>query len=420
MSTGHVTTPFGRRTISLALMKRQAAIEEIEHGFCIDKWKVFRDVTEARKTLGLQDRSMAVLNALLSFYPETELKQGDCMIVFPSNTQLSLRAHGMAGATLRRHLAFLIEAGLIIRRDSANGKRYARKSTAGKVEAAFGFDLSPLVARAPELAVLAQKVVAERLALRRAKEDLSICRRDLRKLIASAIAEGIAGDWEALDACCSETLATLTRSPSLHEVELILARLVKLRSDVVTRLKEQQNASMASSNVARNEQHKESPESESQIESELALETLKKENSRSVQLNNHTGLKGMPLDMVVRACPEISAYAPGGTVSTWRDLMAAAIVVRSMLGIDPVLYQQACDALRPENAAVIMACLLERVEHIRRPASYLHDLMNRAKAGSFTLAPMITALLRKEQHHLISPSGDTANSNEIAVEASMW
>ncbi len=103
------------------------------------------------------------------------------MIVFPSNTQLSLRAHGMAGATLRRHLAFLIEAGLIIRRDSANGKRYARKSTAGKVEAAFGFDLSPLLARAPELAVLAQTVVAERLALRRAKEDLSICRRDLRK-----------------------------------------------------------------------------------------------------------------------------------------------------------------------------------------------------------------------------------------------
>ncbi len=52
--------------------------------------------------------------------------------------------------------------------------------------------------------------------------------------------------------------------------------------------------------------------------------------------------------------------------STWRDLMSAAIVVRSMLGIDPILYQQACNALRPENAAVVMACLLERVEHIRR------------------------------------------------------
>ena len=64
-------------------------------------------------------------------------------MVFPSNDQLSLRAHGMAPATLRRHLAVLVHCGLLIRRDSPNGKRYARKGQGGTIESAFGFDLMP-------------------------------------------------------------------------------------------------------------------------------------------------------------------------------------------------------------------------------------------------------------------------------------
>lgn len=88
-------------------------------------------------------------------------------MVFPSNIQLSIRAHGIAEATLRRHLALLVEAGLIIRKDSANGKRYARKDEDGSIEHAFGFDISPLLMRAEELACLAQKVAAEGLLFRR-------------------------------------------------------------------------------------------------------------------------------------------------------------------------------------------------------------------------------------------------------------
>lgn len=61
--------------------------------------------------LGIQSNSLAVLDALLSFYPENDLRQDVPLIVFPSNAQLSLRAHGMAGSTLRRHLAVLVEAG---------------------------------------------------------------------------------------------------------------------------------------------------------------------------------------------------------------------------------------------------------------------------------------------------------------------
>ena len=67
----------------------------------------------------------------------------------------------MAPATLRRHLACLVDAGLIIRRDSPNGKRFARRGQGGAIEDAFGFDLTPLVARAAEIENLAEEVRAE-------------------------------------------------------------------------------------------------------------------------------------------------------------------------------------------------------------------------------------------------------------------
>ncbi|NTE65219.1 replication initiation protein RepC, partial [Agrobacterium tumefaciens] len=69
MEGGQVTTPFGRRPVTLALVKRQIATARIKEGKTADKWKVFRDASEAREVLGLQDRSLAVLDALLSFYP---------------------------------------------------------------------------------------------------------------------------------------------------------------------------------------------------------------------------------------------------------------------------------------------------------------------------------------------------------------
>ena len=122
MRIGNVTTPFGRRSVTLALVKGQLETAERKPDAAVDKWKVFRDVCEAKDKFGLQDRALAVLHALLSFYPESDLSGERGLVVFPSNAQLALRAHGIAGTTLRRHLAALVDAGLVQRRDSPNGK----------------------------------------------------------------------------------------------------------------------------------------------------------------------------------------------------------------------------------------------------------------------------------------------------------
>lgn len=255
MRTESVTTPFGRRPATLALVRRQQAAGEIPTSKSADKWRVFRDASAAMELLGLQSNSLSVLDALLSFFPEKELRGDAQLVVFPSNMQLSLRAHSMPGSTLRRHLGALVDAGLIIRKDSANGKRFARKGADGDVESAFGFDLSPLLARAEELALLAQQVIATRAEFRKAKEKLTICRRDTRKLLTAAIEEGADGDWQAIEEVYVGLIGNLPRTPTLVEVRKVLESMEMLKEEILNRLETNGKAENNSTNDAQNERH---------------------------------------------------------------------------------------------------------------------------------------------------------------------
>ena len=105
-------------------------------------------------------------------------------------------------------------------------------------------------------------------------------------------------------------------------------------------------------------------------------------------------IKAFPLVMVLQACPDIADYAPGGTIPDWRALMSAAVVVRTMLGVTPSAYQDACEVMGAENAAVAMACILERAGHINSAGGYLRDLTAKARRGEFSLGPMLMALMR--------------------------
>ncbi|MCM2458864.1 replication initiation protein RepC [Rhizobium sp. CG4] len=398
MQIGHVTTPFGRRPTSLALVRQQLAAKDIKAGKSVEKWKVFRDVAEAREELGLQSNSLAVLDALLSFYPENTLSQDAQLVVFPSNAQLILRAHGMAGATLRRHLAILVESGLIVRKDSANGKRYARKNNQGEIENAFGFDLAPLLARSEELAQIAQKVVAARSEFRKAKENLTICRRDVRKLISAAVEEGADGNWAAIEAVYIELVARIPRSPTLIDLNNTLDEMELLREEVLNQLDLKTNSEFNSTNAAHIGQHiqNSNPESYNELEPSSANEQGAKLEKPNVPKSET--VRAFPLGVVLKACPQIIDYGPGGSVASWRDLMSAAVVVRSMLGVSPSAYQDACETMGPENSAIAIACILERAGHISSAGGYLRHLTRRTERGEFSLGPMVMALLRTNGH----------------------
>ncbi|WP_075293092.1 plasmid replication protein RepC [Pararhizobium arenae] len=394
MQIGRVTTPHGR-AMTLALVRGQLETADRDRGKKVSKWKVFNDIGEAKDMLGLQDRSITLLQALLSFYPSDELSDEDGgLVVFPSNNQLSLRAHGIAGTTLRRHLSALVDAGLIERRDSPNGKRYAHRGRGGEIEAAFGFSLAPLLARAAEIANLAQQAAAERLRFKRTKEALSLCRRDVRKLISAAMEEGANGDWATTEAMFIALMARLPRSPRREDVEAVLEEMELLREEIINQLETQLKAEKKDANDIHHGCHIQNSKPESLRELEPSSEEEQGEILSQKTKRTAEPLKAFPLPLVLRACPQIADYALGGRIETWRDLMAAAVTVRSMLGVSPSAYQEACEVMGPENAAVAAACILERAGHINSPGGYLRDLTRKAARGEFGLGPMLMAALR--------------------------
>ncbi|MCV3769020.1 plasmid replication protein RepC [Rhizobium sp. TRM95796] len=394
MRIGDITTPFGRRPAKLALIKRQIDVNDAPKDRAVDKWKVFRDVCEARSLLGLNDRPLAVLNALLSFYPDADLMEGQGLVVFPSNAQLSVRAHGISGATLRRALATLVDAGLIFRRDSPNGKRYARRDQDGDVETAFGFSLLPLLTRANELALLAQQVAAEARSLRISRERLTLLRRDLRKLISAGLEEAAHGDWAGFEDRYIGILSRLPRSARQSDVDAAVEALARLTDDVSNALEKHLKTSIMIGNDRHDERHIQNSNTESITEFEPASDRKQWDKSAPGQKSTSVGLKAFPLGLVLRACPQLADYGPGGAIANWRDLMSAAVVVRSMLGVSPSAYQDACEAMGPENAAIAIACILERSGHINSAGGYLRSLTAKTRQGEFSLGPALMALLK--------------------------
>ncbi|NDK52857.1 plasmid replication protein RepC [Rhizobium laguerreae] len=395
METVYITTPFGRRPMTLALVKRQVKTEQAVADGSVDKWRVFRDVSDARSRLGLQDRALAVLNALLTFFPVAELSNERNLVVFPSNAQLSARTNGIAGTTLRKCLGLLVEAGVIIRKDSPNGKRYARKGDEGNIEDAYGFSLAPLLARAGEFAALAQDVAAEQRRFRITKDRLTIVRRDVRKLITVGMEENLAGDWTAAETRFVEIVGRFVRRPTLQDLMASLDEMSLLHEEVSRMLEIKEETTKSDGNAIADGCHIQNSNTESCIDLEPSFERKQGEKSEPTKRKERKGeLETFPLSMVLRACPEITPFGPGGSIGSWREMMSAAVTVRSMLGVSPSAYEEACEVMGQVGAAIAIACIYERGGHINSAGGYLRDLTAKARRGEFSLGPMLFALLR--------------------------
>ena len=83
--------------------------------------------------------------------------------------------------------------------------------------------------------------------------------------------------------------------------------------------------------------------------------------------------------MVLDACPDIAEHAPNG-INSWRDFMATAALVRPWLGISPSAWEEAIEAFGPEDAAVVLAAILQRSEMCIRDSNQPGDIKAKKKA----------------------------------------
>ena len=367
-----------------------------------NKWEVLRELSKAQAAFGVSERDLAVLQGLLSFFPHDALGGDEDMVVFPSNKAVCERLNGMPCSTMRRHLARLVEAGLLVRRDSPNGKRYVRKH--GQERVAFGFDLAPLHWRFEEIARAAEAVREAESRTKRLREIVSLMRRDLAALaeFGAELQPGL-GLWDKLRATAAAVTRALRRKLPVEDLALH-------RTDLEDLLGEARDAidgpgtERMSTNAAQNERHhlntktkymdsepcfeKAGAVGEAQEDAFDAPEEMA-EQADTRQLPN------IPLHLVTAACPSLETFYQG-RVRHWHQLHDAACHVRPAMGISNSAWEEAQRCMGPEQASIVVVAMLERFADIRSPGGYLRALTAKAAAGEFSCGPMVMALISRK------------------------
>ncbi|NGM38030.1 replication initiation protein RepC [Methylobacterium sp. DB0501] len=402
-----ITAPFGARSLTPAQLVAQADANRRPAGVVAEKWRVLHDLTAARKRLGLSAATLTVLEALLTFHPETVLAPDPDdvvdLVVFPSNRTLATRARGLSEAALRRHLSALVEAGLVIRRDSPNGKRYVRRGEGGQIERAFGFDLTPLALRAAEIAGMAAAVRADVLAQRLAREKASLLRRDCAKLLDAldrddGIEPASEPPADELRAQFLALLAAYPRRPEPADVTVLADGLEVLALAVSAALTARVESKKTSGSAAQSERHIQSSNPDDPVIEKASGDAQKPpsvpdSNTVRSPAADSTIRSTYPLRSVLEACSQVQDFSPSG-IRSWHDLIETADRIRPMLGISPMAWSDAQDAMGAEAAAITLAAILERHERIKSPGGYLRTLTERKRSGTYSLGPVLQALRR--------------------------
>ena len=384
------TTPFGRRAVSAGLLAHQTLAQAAPALPAIDKYSILDDLRDARVHFELSDRDLGVLSALLSFLPSRQISDEAQTLVYPSNRILSERAHGMAESTLRRHLAQLVRAGVILRHDSPNGKRYAARNYQGDVVRAFGFDLRPLLVRGAEIATKAAEAREAAFAHKRLREDVVLRLRDACKLIEYGLETAPHNVWEDLAIKGASLRKSLRRVLDIATLETMLTEITAMLRAIHTNLNPIKTIELSGSDVQNERHYQNSNKEHSDFESCAEERTSSEPNVPEPKTPPN-----LPLSLVLKACPDILPYARD-EIDHWHQLVATASLVRGMMGISPHAWQHAQDTMGPEVAAITCAAILQRVSDIHSPGGYLRALTTRAEAQGFSPGPMIMALLNGE------------------------
>lgn len=398
-------TPF-RRPINAAILHYQAAAQQDLPPSGVNKWEALRELAAARIAFGLSDRDLSVLQALVSFHQATIVGGNHSeTVVHPSNKAICERLNGMPCSTMRRHLANLVQTGFVVRRDSPNGKRYARRY--GEEKIAFGFDLAPLAQRFVEVCEAAEAVRAAEERYKRLRSTVSLMRRDLAGLV--DYGRSLRPDhaiWDQASDLCVLTARDLRRKLDFAELQQMESALSEALNAIRDQLEPVQSQDMSTNEVT-NEQHYQNSNKDS-YDFEPRLEKAQGEGSASdpatalvaegstdepVSVDNN--LPRIPLGLVLTACSEYRTYAER-PVRHWHDLVRVADVIRPMMGVSPSAWDEAKQYMGPEEASVVILAMLERFGDIRSPGGYLRSLSAKAALGEFSCGPMIMALMRKD------------------------
>ena len=371
--------------------------------------------------IGLKAGDLLLLDTLGAFTQAQDWEEGRRPIVWASNAYL-MEQTGFSLSALKRHARRLVETGVISFKDSPNGKRWGRRNEEGVITEAYGFDLSPLSARAEEFKQLHIGLQAERALCQRLKRQITVSRRMIRARIEAAVSCALKGPWAQFTGMFEVLLARLPRRHTASETlewlmegfqelqERVEAAYLKaVRADEVVG-----NTAVTTEQVSEKTQEMNPREiiSEPHILTTTKLDPVicnssEKEEAAGVVPNaapeervdkdledwvaEARKKRGAALDLptVMQACPEFASWARnmGGYLRDWGDLHRVVGQLRPMIGVSEHAWNLAQDRLGPQiaTAALVLTFDKHAKGEVASPGGYLRGMVEKAGAGELHL-----------------------------------
>jgi replication initiation protein RepC len=348
-------------------------------------------------------------------------------IAWPSNEHLGKRLQ-VSPTALKLTIRRLQEFGLVVMRDSPNGKRFGRRDAHGQIVEAFGFDLSPLLHRHEEFRRVAAEGAARRREIVRLHRQAVSARRRIMQTLDMLAEAGTPLDDLAKSATEARALsaqATMAkRADRLDALIEALARLEQLKTGTV-KLAEALHGAAKPLTLDEETVWKRSnsdpkgsengPHIDTQITSLNSSEMntgrrdfQDKGNAKPPQKAQERPLgrrvpsprpvdqieprpvsripDGLYPDELIALCPALQNFVPDHAAS-FGDLRTGASALAAEMGVSPHGWQRACAnlSLVVAIACVVLAANKPDDELHTTKAHYFMGLVKRGEAGGLDL-----------------------------------
>jgi replication initiation protein RepC len=389
--------------------------------------------------LGFRPSTVHAVDWLFRFTDPVDWQPSSRPIVWPS-AAMQQQEMGLGASQVKNLNRHLVELGLVVMRDSPNGKRYGRRSPQGRIIEAYGFDLSPIASRFAEFQAVAQAGKEERTRLQALRRRATIARNGIRQLLETAVEQRITGvEWDACrDAAGSATRGVAGRRNS-EEMEMAVATLERTQSEMRRCLEvvlETRRDSQTTGDRKAVDNNPMQPENWPHITTTNQLLNPKdtviasKESSFAAASTSHSAhttkeppkhgvaqgadnlnrgkdtsrtdsgslLKITPAELT-RLAPRLKPYLRDA-VPKWPEIVEAADWLRDEMGVSKSIWGDACLAMGREQAAIAIAIVSAKPPgHFRgSPGAYFHGMVSKAKSGELHLARTIWGMRGHGKH----------------------
>jgi replication initiation protein RepC len=371
-------------------------------------------------------RIVHAIDWLFTFTQPQDWMEGSHPIVWPS-AALQRQALDLGVTQAKALNRLLVELGLVVMKDSPNGKRFGRRDAKRRIIEAYGFDLAPLAARQAEFEAAAVAGRAERECIRKLRRRATIARNGLTQILETAGELGFTDpDWQRLAQEAGELGRSLLKMEGGGEelefgVALLERRQIEAREWLESLLPQAvpetpesvDSDPLGSENRPHQYTYKPTlnPEKDTVVASEessapdggevpaqvppVTQPTPQEAAHRQPARTDNGTVLRLSTDEVVALAPRLRPYLRTSAPS-WPDIVDAADFLRHDLGVSRPLWGEACLAMGREQAAIALAIVSAKPagHFTSSPGGYFHGMVAKAKAGTLNLARTVWGLRR--------------------------